>query len=181
MLKKDRADIKAEELLEIQIKNAKRDKKSNIILVSILSILIIGFGIGIFIKSPSSFSEEENRVLQGYPKINLESILNGEFSEDIGSFYSDQFPFRNFLVATKAFTEISMLKMENNSVILAEDDYLIKRIEYDQKAYDLVKNNLDSVEKFMSAVKELGIDCNFVIAPRAIDVMDFKISDYYSS
>lgn len=180
-MKKDRADIEAERLLSIEIKHAKRQRLADTVLISVLSVLILVFGVLIFIGEPDSFSDDENRVLQGYPAFSLKSFIEGDYTEDLGKFYSDQFPFRDKFVGLKGFAEIGMLKMENNDVILGADDYLIKRIEYTQDAYELTESNLDAVVQFKKAMQELGIPCDFAIAPRAIDVMDFKIPDQYST
>lgn len=180
-MKKDRADIEAERLLSIEIKHAHRQRFTDVFLISVLSLIILIFGVLIFVGEPDSFSDDENRVLQGYPSFSLKSFIEGDYTEELGKFYSDQFPFRDSFVGLKGFAEIGMLKMENNDVILGEDDYLIKRIEYTQDAYDLTESNLDAVAQFKKAMQELGIQCDFAIAPRAIDVMDCKIPDHYST
>lgn len=180
-MKKDRADIEAERLLSIEIKHARRQRLTDTILISVLSVIIFVFGVLIFVGEPDGFSDDENRVLQGYPSFSLKSFIDGNYTGELGKFYSDQFPFRDKFVGFKGFAELGMLKMENNDVILGEDDYLIKRIEYTQDAYDLAKSNLDAVAQFKKAMQALGIQCDFAVAPRAVDVMDFKISDYYST
>lgn len=181
MLKKDNADIEAERLLGIEISNAKRQRIPDIILILTLCLTVVALGIGIFIGKPDTFSEDENRSLQGYPEFSLKNFIGGEYTSDIGIFYSDQFPFRNGFVGLKGISEIAMGKMENDSVILGNDGYLVKRIEYGQKEYNLIEENLSAINDFSGAINALGIKFNFALAPRAIDIMDFKLPDHYST
>ena len=47
----------------------------------------------------TEFSEQENRMLQQFPKISWTSIGDGSFMEEMGDFVGDQFPARRFFVS----------------------------------------------------------------------------------
>lgn len=181
MLKKDRADIEAERVLKIEMDNAKRQRSTDIALIAVLCVFILFFGIFIFIKPQKSFSEDENRSLVTFPEFSAESLLNGSFTSGVGKFYSDQFPFRDTLVGVKAFSELAMLKEENNGVILGSDGYLIKRIEYNAADEENLAQNLEYIREFTEKLDALGINYNVAIAPRTIDVMAEKLPDNYST
>ena len=45
-----------------------------------------------------TFSKEERRYLAQWPVFHTEKILNGSYEAKVESYFSDQFPFRNFWV-----------------------------------------------------------------------------------
>lgn len=58
--------------------------------------------IGVIIPLRPKFSESEKRELAKFPKIKLETLLNGEFFGDIDKWYSDTFPARDTLIKANA-------------------------------------------------------------------------------
>ncbi|WP_223376884.1 DHHW family protein [Schnuerera sp. xch1] len=45
-----------------------------------------------------TFSKEEQRYLAQWPDFHIEDVLSGSYETKIESYFSDQFPFRNFWV-----------------------------------------------------------------------------------
>lgn len=45
-----------------------------------------------------TFSKEERRYLVQRPVFHIESVLNGSYETKVESYFSDQFPFRNFWI-----------------------------------------------------------------------------------
>ena len=64
--------------------------------------VIITFAIGIGTLATENkeavFSEKENRMLEGMPELNLETIFNGEFAANFEKYMIDRIPFRNQLI-----------------------------------------------------------------------------------
>ena len=148
----------------------KKSKISDILTVFLSLALLFSFGIAIFAKPQSSFSETENRTLAKFPKATAENIMNGKFFSRIGDFYSDQFPFRESFTTLKATSERLLLKQENNGIILGKDGHLIARGETD--SYILQKNL--SYLKDIANKKEIYV----LVAPRAIDVLSDKLPKF---
>jgi hypothetical protein len=98
------------------------------IMVALFALLIFGFGIGFIALSDRSFSEQENRSLQGFPKFRWDKLADGRFSQEMNEYYADQFPLRDFLVGCKGSVELLLGKGENNGVLLGEDGYIAKRL-----------------------------------------------------
>ena len=73
-----------------------------------------------------SFSEQENRYLEAFPKWSWENVKDGSYMEDLSSYVSDHFPFRDFFMGMKTKTEIALGKCEINGVYIADDGYLIE-------------------------------------------------------
>ena len=70
---------------------------SVIIYATFLAALVV-VGIMTFLIPDKEISTRENRALAQFPKISGESIMSGKTSNDLDSWYSDQFPGRDGLV-----------------------------------------------------------------------------------
>ena len=136
---------------------------------TVMLILLLCIGSSIFIITPRTFSEHENRSLATLPKLTPESIWNKTFFEDISSFYRDQFVFRQALLSTRSLTEALLLRGENGSVIFGDEGYLIAR--HDYESLDILSENVSAISKFSDKMKDLGKDVKISIAPRAVDVL----------
>lgn len=178
MAKLHPADVEANRLMEIQRDAAPGTRRGDIALIAVCAVLILALAVGIYCVPHRDFSEVENTALQTFPKVSFDRIWNGKFMAELKDFYTDQFPLRNTLVAAKAGAELALGKGENNDVILGEDGYLIKRIEYSEAALDTLRANLDAVTEFRVMA---GKPVSFALAPRAIDVLGGYLPDICSA
>ena len=89
-----------------------------------LALFLLGFGIAIYLLPQESFSEQENRALQTAPALSLRVLTDNDFSTDIADFYADQFPARSAFVSLKTLSEMSLLRYENNGVLIGKSGYL---------------------------------------------------------
>ena len=160
---------------------AARTRAADLILIVLLSLFLLGFGIAIFLLPHQSFSEQENRVLQTMPDLTLDALTDNALSADIADFYADQFPARSAFVGLKTLSEISLLRMENNGVLIGKSGYLIKRLEYGEKEYENIRKNLTAVSSFTKGMTENGIPVTTAIVPRGIDVLTAYLPDYYAA
>ena len=177
--KENPADTAAGRWLDEQKELAPRRRLSDRVLLISLAVIIVTFGVLIFVLPSEDFSEEENRMLAPFPEFSIEALVSGEFTEGIASFYSDRFPARNVFVGVKAAFERLMLRAENNGVIEGKDGYLIDRIEYTDKEYSTLETNLKAVNKFSDAMEKNGIAVSTLLLPRSIDVMTSKLPALY--
>lgn len=168
MAKQHPADAEADRLLDIQRAAAPSTRRGDIALIALCAALILIFAVGIYCIPHRDFSEVENTSLQTFPKVTVSRIWNGKFMAELKEFYTDQFPLRDTLVAAKAGAELALGKGENNNVILGEEGYLIKRIEYGEPELATLRANLDAVTEFRVMA---GKPVTFALAPRAIDVL----------
>ncbi len=141
--------------------------------------LVAALGISVLVREHKSFSEDENRVLNGFPKISAESILDGDFSYRLGRFYEDQFPLRRYFTSFKALSERAMMRGENNGIIFGADGYLIKAHRYEDNS--LYTENLAAIEDFCQKYGSEGIKTEVFFAPRGIDVLKDKVPGIYSN
>lgn len=175
MKKESPADIATKKWLSSQDALSEDRRPFDIALIVILSAMILLGGILIFVLPSEDFSEEENRMLAGLPSFSFDSLISGDLTEDVAEFYADRFPFRDTLVGFKAVVEMALLRGENNGVLVAEDGYLVDRLEYSEKDYHTLTENLDSIELFLAWCEENGFESDAAIMPRSIDVMKSKL------
>ena len=183
----------ADELFALQMRVADSAKGSDRVGMALFLAFLFVLGALIFIIPDKEFSEQENRALQGLPQLQskfdgnlieriqagkfLDKYFSGDFAEDVGDYYSDQFPARDFFVGLKGVTEIAMLKGENNDVILGRDGYLLSRM--DNPNVENVLKNYDASAAFADRMKEDGITVTFAAAGRVIDIAEDKLPALY--
>ena len=161
--------------------NGKRTRVADLILLSALSLILLGFGVAIYLLPQKSFSEQENRTLQTMPALTLDTLTDNGLSRDVADFYADQFPARSTLIDLKTLSEISLLRMENNGVLIGKNGYLIKRLEYGESEYENIRKNLAAASAFTESMAACGVPVTTAIAPRGIDVLYTYLPNYYAT
>lgn len=177
--KRKDADTEAAEYMALQMSLSKESKFSNILLCVFTLGFIYIFAALFWILPDNDFSAEENRSLQTAPEVSFENLFSGNLTEEFSDYMADQFPCRNFFVGVKAVTETAQLKMQNNSVILGSDGYLIARNDYPDE--DNLSINITSAANFIKAAEEKGIECVPAFAGRKQDVADEKLPYVYGT
>ena len=159
-------------------------KRSELITVISFCLIIAILSVLFVVLPDKEFSEQENRNLEQAPELNNDTFFSGEFAKDTNVYYSDQFPFRNLFVKIKSFSELSLLKGENNGVLYSEEQLAVKDFNAYQSIINIVEDTdrifLDSAEAQLKAIDTLGKNLEIplvtVIPPRTIDIADSKFS-----
>ena len=163
------------------------NRKINVTITAMFLVLIFGFGAAFWILPDADTSPEENRPLQTFPDVSLDSWLEGQVSSNLITYYSDQFPLRNAWVGLHALGELGMGRGESNGVLIGEggqlavrrfDAYLnrTQRLENtDHYSSAHVDKGLAAVVNLNRALKEQNIPLCVLLAPRTIDV---AVSDF---
>lgn len=73
-------------------------RKTNQVIIAFFLIPIVILSVLNIVSPVQVKSEEENRLLAQWPTFSLTSLFSGQYTMDIESYISDQFPFRQFLV-----------------------------------------------------------------------------------
>ncbi len=171
-------------LLELQKRVAEEKKTKCADLITLFAFLavIFGFCAAGWILPDRTFSEDENRNLQGLPSVSnsagpLGNLLEGSFTRQFSDYLSDQFPLRDSFVELKAAVEIGMGKRENENKILGKNGRIYER--EDRPSEENLKTNLAYVSAFARWAKEQGI--GVVLAPtgRAQDVIPEELPASY--
>lgn len=152
----------------------------SIIFLVLLASIIAFFSVSYIFVSAKSFSEEENRALQTFPRFTVEKLLDGTYTRQLHDYYSDQINLRTLMVELKASFELLMGKNENNGILYGQDGYLIETHPYTEDNYRYLENNLSKIERLMSILEENGISTSSVLVPRKVDVLTSYLPPYYS-
>lgn len=130
----------------------------------IICVVVIALSVSLFALPDRKFSDKENRTLMSAPVFNSESVISGEYTKKLASYFADQFPARDVFVAFKAYAELLQGKGENNGIIYTDEGILIPR---DEIKDDRLYENLDIISEFEKSIK---IDVAVAALPRAVDV-----------
>lgn len=210
-VKKQKKKPEAEILLDRQLEMKGKTRKTDIAILASFCAFILFFGIMFFVLPDKTYSETEKRTLAQMPSLSFSRIVAdlkrdiklmtmtedekkayiaalGDnykvFSDEIGDYYADQFPFRDQLRVVKAAAEIGMLKQENNDVLFA-GEYLIKKDTVSgvvqnedgtlrdrtyEDAAETIKKNVHLLYGIEQSLPD-GIDLRTAIAGRTIDVV----------
>ena len=135
-------------------------KRSELITVISFCLIIAILSVLFVVLPDKEFSEQENRNLEQAPELNNDTFFSGEFAKDTNVYYSDQFPFRNLFVKIKSFSELALLKGENNGVLYSEEQLAVKDFNAYQSIINIVEDTdrifLDSAEAQLKAIDTLG-------------------------
>lgn len=140
----------------------------------IFSIAVISFSLFFIALPKESFSENENRSLADFPKLDIEEVLSGEDMADISAYLCDHFPLRDKFVAIKSDFEIDVLKSKYvNNIFISKDDYFIEDYLKPLNS-DKIINNLN---KFQENIK---VKADFILAPTQVSVYEDKLPKFAS-
>lgn len=155
-------------------------KITNIITIVLFLAILFGLSVAFVAMPDKSYSENEKRNLQTFPEFSLEALMDGKFSSEINEYFADQFPLRDAFVSIKALAELSLLKGENNGVLLGENETLAVRTfsifkdrlnrtdNMDHFYNQSVVRQLEALNKF--AAEKAEVPVHVIIPPRVIDV-----------
>lgn len=145
----------------------------------VFCLLIFGLTAATSIKSPTKYSETENRILTQMPEVNLEAISRGEFETDYEEYLTDQFVFRDQWIGLKTTVERLLLKQESKDIYFAKDGYLIEK-HTGSFSTQLAQRNIAALTTFVQQYgAQLGAGhISVLIAPNAVDMLQDKLPPF---
>ncbi|MDR0944154.1 MAG: hypothetical protein LBM41_06440 [Ruminococcus sp.] len=139
-------------------------KLSDNVTVIIFFTAIIVFALLVIFLPKNSFSDIENRLLSGFPKVNLTTIENKKAMDGIENFISDHFPLRIFWVKTKTTAEVAIGKREINDVYISSERLMQKITDADEA---VINGNINGINAFS---KHFGIPSYVMLVPTAAGI-----------
>ena len=107
-----------------KIKNLRRSKirlskfRTDVVFILVFFIFTVVMGVLFFVLPKKKESLRENRKLTAFPELSFESLWNGEFTNGLNLYYSDNFAFRDEFVDTKyAVSEAKGVKVDDITII----------------------------------------------------------------
>ena len=148
----------------------KTERISQIIMVSIFIIFIMGFCVWTFFTKDRQFSEMENRNLAQFPEFSWKQLKDGKFTQELESYMSDQLPFKDSLVTLKTDTDRLLMHNLQNGVYFGSDGYYLQNY----KEFPVqVNKNIGYVNELAELCK--GTEIDFMLVPNSISVMSDKL------
>ena len=139
-------------------------------IISIVVTLIIIVLLVLFIVLPkSNFSSNENRYLEKFPKLSIESLLDGSYMLNIEAYVEDHFPFREFFLnlKTNVFKLSGMTKQSD--VYFGRDGYLLQEYNEPVNSDKIIR----IVNRFVDGLENVNVD--FLLVPTSIYVNSDKL------
>ncbi|MBQ0066514.1 MAG: hypothetical protein KBT48_12190 [Firmicutes bacterium] len=107
-------------------------------------------------------SDVENRSLQTFPTLSMDSVLDGSFETSMNDWFSDQFVGRNFFIHVRYAILKAFGYDKIDSVYLCGDKLIEESAQPD---VDNIVRNLDAIEAFAD-----DLPTYFMLVPNAINV-----------
>lgn len=149
--------------------NSEKSMKKNLktkdcILIIVMAVLFWGLSFLCWIKEENNFSESERRVLAKFPKLSMETIIEGDFMEEFESYSLDQFPFRDWFRSVKAVSSYGLFGQKDNNDIYMVNGYLSK-MEYPMqpKMLDYAATRMEKI--YETYLKPYNSKCYFSVVP----------------
>ena len=159
-------------------KKEKQNKKMRITAVcavtSAVFVLIVFGVLALAVATPDrEKSESENRVLKQFPAITLSSVFDGSFMKSFETYFNDQFPLRDKLIAFKSGFERMLGKTQENGVYIGRDNFLFEEpARVDSKKLSELTG---AVAKFSQSNKRLKKA--FILSPNSSDILPDKLPE----
>lgn len=124
----------------------KKPAIGNLITVCALALLLIGGGAWWLLRAPDAVSVSERRPLAGRPKLTAETLMNGEWMDDLEAYSLDQFPLRDAFRTLKARFRLDVFRQKDNNGIFVSNGHVGKQ-EYPLRERSVIKaaDKIDSV------------------------------------
>lgn len=114
-----------------------------------------------------SFSPQENRSLQQFPKPSLGEYFEGRLETKLDKYASDQFIFRNAFIKLKASADLTAGMIYSNGVWKCGDSYLMENATVPTK--DRMEKTKAALTQFRA--KHPKMKMYFLLAPNSVNIM----------
>lgn len=139
----------------------------------IISILIL-FYITIFFITPKlEFSENENRYLQKTPIFSFDSLISGEYIEDLEKYLTDHFPYRDEFMGFKTNVLKFLGQNKFNGIYLGDEGYMLEE-------YNILPETssipIDTLNTFYSNLKDANVE--IMLVPTSLEIYSEYLPKY---
>ena len=116
-------------------------------------IVVLTAVIAAFAVTPKrTFSEEENRSLQQFPKFSFNELFEGKFTKKFESYLADQFPARDFFVGVNCDAQLAEGKKDVGGVYIGKNNYLFEVLTKPNE--DVLQANIDGIKTLAEKSKK---------------------------
>ena len=119
-----------------------------------LITILLGALVLCIVLPDKEFSEQENRKLEAFPSLNVDTIIDGSFMQEFEQYSSDHVVGRDFWMKLKNSVDRSFGKHDNGSAYWGKHGYLFP-IEYIDEIQ--LEKNLTYIYDFSERAHQLGV------------------------
>lgn len=94
--------------------------------VLVMAVLFLGVSFICWVNPAENYSVTERRKLEQFPKITMESMVDGTFMSKFEKYSLDQFPLRDSFRSLKAWVSQYVFRKSDNNDIYVADGYAVK-------------------------------------------------------
>lgn len=136
--------------------------------------LVLALTAAFFLSEKQTFSENENRYLAKLPSLCWEKVKSGSYTEELNSYLTDHFPFRDLFVGFKTKAETALGRQEINGVYLTRDGSLIEEYKKPENTERIAR----TFRRFAEELKGEEVDVRLMLVPTAAAVYADKLPAY---
>lgn len=134
-----------------------------------IAVILLGLSVGSFFLTPDrEFSENENRYLQLTPKLSWDTVMSGDFMEDMEEYTSDQIVFRDLWTATRSLLQRAEGKEDISGTYLGAEGRYFAKVTEDSFNRAGLEKNAGYIREFFAAS---GKSCRALIVPSPAGVL----------
>lgn len=145
---------------------------SIIFLITIFSIMVLGI-----IIPDKDISISERRKLSKFPSLEIDTIMNGEFFEDLNNYLVEHFPFRNFFRNVKGTISANIFQKKDEDGVFIRDNGIyqlnpslnIKSIDHFTDLITKINNNIKTENVYYAVIP----DKNYYL-DNSVPKLDYK-------
>ena len=139
-----------------------KTKKTDVLTLVIFLAFVFGM-LGMYFLLPGqTFSEKEKRYLANAPELTWESLLSGEYGQQVETYLADHIPGRDLLVGLAAYYDLLTGRQVTKDVYVAEGDRLVEApVAWNEAA---AQKNMNAINTFAQTI---GRPVDLMIVPSA--------------
>ena len=153
---------------ELLIGAIMKKQPSSFVWIAVLACILL-LSAGLLLLPKKEYSEQENRYLEHFPKLTLETITDGSFMQDFETYLCDHFPLRNAFMTVRTWYERLTGKNQVNGIYLCKDGYFIEEYAPPQNTEQIISVFTRLEQKIERA------DVAFLLVPTAVTVYADKL------
>lgn len=152
-------------MVQNQKKHRKRTRVEGTVGKTMIVCFLVLFLFNLLVPD-KEMSEEENRMLEGKPKLTWNGLTSGSFMSKTEDYLSDQFAGRNLWRSLKVKLNRLGGSREENGVLIGKEGYLMEKIVSSDQ--EVLKENLETIEKFAGRNKD--VEMYMMLVPDAANI-----------
>ena len=135
--------------------------------------LVVIFGLSAFtlVYPDQDYSSSEKRSLTSFPVLSLDTLADGSFMNGIEDYEADQFPFREQLMQTKSYINLTLGGIRSQNVYYCTDGSLVEA--FTMPSQDTLDKQMKAMADFANRYPDLAY--YFCLVPNSISVETEKL------